>query len=115
MLRHLKKQHPDVLKSSENETEKDESKAETEKEASNLKRPASEDSDSVRLFNLRSKKDRKTMLCHTIPGWIASTNKYEFNSHKAQSLHKGVFEMVILDNQPFTFVNDPGKRALQKF
>ena len=94
---HLKKQHPNEFKPSKNEAE-----------SSNLKRPANEESDCVRLFNLRSKKDRKTMLCHTIPGWVASTNKYDFHSEKAQSLHKSAFEMIVLDGQPFTFVNDPG-------
>ena len=107
LQRHLERQHPTILKPSEIEIE---TEKEPQNEASNLKRSASEDSDCVRLFNLRSKKDRKTMLCHTIPGWVASTSKYEFYSPKAQSLHKSVFEMVVLDGQPFTFVNDPGKR-----
>ena len=111
MQRHLERQHPEVLECSEIDSESEtpsENPSEAQNKTSNLKRPASGDSDCVRLFNLRSKKDRKTMLCHTIPGWIASTNKYEFNSQKAQSLHKSVFEMVVLDCQPFTFVNDPG-------
>ena len=59
MQRHLERQHPEVLECSEIDSE-------AQNNTSNLKRPASGDSDCVRLFNLRSKKDRKTMLCHTI-------------------------------------------------
>ena len=48
------------------------------------------------------------MLLNTIPNWVESQSKLEFNSPRAQKIHKGIFEMNILDCQPWTMVNDPG-------
>ena len=58
--------------------------------------------------SLRTKDERKQYFQQTITGWQESQTKLTFDSPKAQMLHKSIFEMIILDDQPFTFVNDRG-------
>ena len=105
MEHHLNFSHADkfkVSKPKESETENEPSGSQ------GLKRAANDDNENAKLFNLRSKKERKTMLFQTIPGWVESQSKLEFNSQRAQKIHKSIFEMNILDKQPWTMVNDPG-------
>lgn len=58
--------------------------------------------------SLRSKEERNQAFQLTIPDWTESQNKMPFTSKKALEFHQSVFEMLILDNRPFTMVNDRG-------
>ena len=60
------------------------------------------------LTSLRSKQERKEYFQQTIKGWQESHTKLALNSPKAQILHRSIFEMIILDDHPFTIVNDRG-------
>ena len=57
---------------------------------------------------LKTKKERHDAFQKTIPDWTESKTKLPFNSPKAQAFHKSVFEFMILDNQPFSIVNNRG-------
>ena len=64
---------------------------------------------------LKTKEQRKQAFQLTIPQWTESQNKMPFNSPKALEFHRSTFEMLILDNRPFSMVNDRGfLRLLQK-
>ena len=63
---------------------------------------------SSSLTNLRTKADRKEHFQQTIPEWKESQTKLAFNSQKAQKFHKSIFELIILDDQPFEIVNNRG-------
>ena len=60
------------------------------------------------IFNLRSKKDRQAMLQTTIDDWKEAKHPLDFNSIKAQKIHRSIFECMIVDLIPFTEVNKPG-------
>ena len=60
------------------------------------------------LFDINSKKQRIELLQSTIPGWVETSSKIDTNSEKGQKFHKSIFEMIILDLQPWSVVNDPG-------
>ena len=76
----------------------------------------SNDDDDVEIpKSLRTKGERSNAFQKTIPNWIESRTIMPFNSKKAMEFHQGVFEMIVLDNHPFTIVNDRGfLRLLQK-
>ena len=60
------------------------------------------------LKSLRTKEQRKAYFQQTIPEWADSNSKLAFNSKKAQEFHRGIFELIVLDCQPFSIVNDRG-------
>ena len=63
---------------------------------------------TVPLWKLRSKMQRTEMFSCTIPGWVESTTTLDFNSPRAQRIHKSIFETMILDLVPFREVDKPG-------
>ena len=82
------------------------------------KDPEPEDADEpvkVKISNLRTQADRTELLKGTISGWVESRNKLPFDSVRAKHLHKLIFEMSILDFQPFTVVNDAGFIRLMNY
>ena len=60
------------------------------------------------IFRLRSKKDRKDFLQSSIPDWIESSTIMDKNHPRAQSIHKSILEMMLIDKLPFNIVNHPG-------
>ncbi|XP_012558654.2 zinc finger BED domain-containing protein 4-like [Hydra vulgaris] len=48
------------------------------------------------------------MLQSTIPNWVQASSKIDSNSENSQKFHKSIFEMMILDLQPWSIVNDAG-------
>ena len=46
--------------------------------------------EEVRIFDVRSKKDRAEMFVQTIPDWVAASTMMDCNSPRAQKLHKYV-------------------------
>ena len=46
--------------------------------------------------------------------WVESKTVLDFNSEKAQRLHKSVLEMIVLDLMPWSTVNKPGFLRNQK-
>ena len=66
------------------------------------------DDGQTKLFNCRTKQERKQMLQTTIGESFDRGKMYELNSDQAQKYHRKVFEMMILDLRPFNCVNNPG-------
>ena len=62
----------------------------------------------AQILTSKSKKERKDMFEFTIPDWIEATNMLDFNSARAQKIHRSIFELFIVDLVPFTEVNKPG-------
>ena len=60
------------------------------------------------FLSVRTKNDRKNYFQQTITDWKESQTKLAFDSQKAQMFHKSIFELIILDDQPFTIVNNQG-------
>ena len=85
------------------------------------KSKSDEESDSetqplkVKISKLRTQADRRELLKGTIPGWVESKNKLPFDSVRAKNIHRLIFEMNILDFQPFSIVNDAGFIRLMNF
>jgi hypothetical protein len=96
---HLKNRHPDIKLSSENS---DHCEPREEGVLNSNKRT------TVPIFNIRSKKQRTDMLQSTIPNWVEATSKIDSNSEKGQKFHKSIFEMLVLDLQPWSTVNEAG-------
>ena len=68
----------------------------------------SENAPKIKISKLRTQADRKELLKGTIPGWVESKNKLAFDSVRAKAIHNLIFEMSILDFQPYSIVNDAG-------
>ena len=96
---HLKNRHPEIKLTPENSKS---SEGNEEGELNSNKRK------TVPIFNIRSKKQRTDMLQSTIPNWVEATSKIDSNSEKGQKFHKSIFEMLVLDLQPWSAVNDAG-------
>ncbi|XP_047135522.1 zinc finger BED domain-containing protein 4-like [Hydra vulgaris] len=96
---HLKNHHPDIKLTPE---KAENPKANEEADLNSNKRKA------VTIFKMRSKKQRSDMLQSTIPNWVQASSKIDSNSEKGQKFHKSIFEMMILDLQPWSIVNDAG-------
>ena len=60
------------------------------------------------LFSLCPQKRRKELFQSTIHDWVEAKTMLHFGSERAQRLHKRIFEMLIMDNQPFYEVMKPG-------
>ena len=60
------------------------------------------------LFSLCPQKRRKELFQSTIHDWVEAKTMLHFGSERAQRLHKSIFEMLIMDNQPFYEVMKPG-------
>ena len=66
------------------------------------------------LFHVKNKKQRLETFQKTIPNWIESNEKWDFNHPSAQKLHKSVFEMCIIDLKGWDEINSTGfQRVLQ--
>ena len=65
-------------------------------------------SGQIKIFNVRSKKERNDMLQMTIPDMKAAREPWPMESIKAQNVHRSIFEMMVIDLVPFTEVNKPG-------
>ena len=100
LIYHIKHVHPEFFKDPDNS----ESPSPSTSAGSSLKRGA----DTVQIYNVRTKKERRDMFEFTIPDWIEATNTLDFNSARAQKIHKSIFELFIIDLVPFTEVNKPG-------
>lgn len=68
----------------------------------------SEECGETKISNLKSKAERKEAMSATIKDWIESKTKVAFHSPKGQAFHKSIFEMIIMDLQPFSIVNNLG-------
>ena len=62
----------------------------------------------MKLFVLCPQKRRKELFQSSIPDWIEAKTMMDFNSDKAQSYHKSIFEWMMLDLLPFHAVKKPG-------
>ena len=60
------------------------------------------------LFALCPQKRRRELFQSTINDWVEAKTMLHSGSARAQRLHKGIFEMLIMDNQPFYEVMKPG-------
>ena len=101
---HLKTRHPQITEKNDTSpaAENSDSNSENDQQVPNKrKRP-------FLLFDINSKKQRNELLQSTIPGWVETSSKIDTNSEKGQKFHKSIFEMIILDLQPWSIVNDPG-------
>ena len=67
-----------------------------------------EDDGQTKLFNCRTKQERKQMLQTSIGESFDRGKVLDFKSDQAQKYHSKVFEMMILDLKPFDIVNNPG-------
>ena len=63
---------------------------------------------TIPLFDIRSKWQRTEMLQFTMPGWFDNISKVDSNSEEGLKFHRSIFEMIILDLQPWSIVNNPG-------
>ena len=72
---------------------------------------------TVQIFNLRVQSQRQKFLQQsTISSWVggvqtsgqAAGSTYDIHDQRAKERHKGILMMVIMDLQPWSFVNDPG-------
>ena len=73
---------------------------------------------SAPLFNLRVQSQRQTFLQQsTISSWVGGGHTsvgqtggstYDIHDQRAKEKHKGILMMVVMDLQPWSFVNDPG-------
>ena len=86
-----------------------------EEKIENKESDSDDEAIKVQISKLRTQKDRKQLLKSTIPGWLEAKNKLPFDSLRAKQLHKLIFEMTILDFQPYTIVNDAGFIRLMNF
>ncbi len=57
------------------------------------------------IFNIRSKKDRDDSEHNS--NWVESKTTMCLNSDKAQTMHRSIFEMMILELELFSMVNRP--------
>jgi hypothetical protein len=100
---HLKTSHPQIKEKNQTKitsfTETENCQSESEPVSRKRTMP---------LFDIKSKKQRTEMLQCTIPGWVDTNSKIDTNSEKGQRFHKSIFEMILLDIQPWSVVNDPG-------
>ena len=48
------------------------------------------------------------MLQFTMPSWVDNISKVDSNSEEGLKFHRSIFEMIILDLQPWSIVNNPG-------
>ena len=62
----------------------------------------------TKISNLKSRAERSAAMSATITDWVESKTKVGFHSEKGQAFHKSIFEMLIMDSQPFSNVNDLG-------
>ena len=70
---------------------------------------------SIDNKKLKTKAQRKELFQQTIPDWSESKTMLPLHSKKAQEFHTSVFEMLVVDNRPFSMVNDRGfLRLFQK-
>ena len=60
------------------------------------------------LFSLCPQKRRKELFQSTIKDWVEAKATLPFGSARAQSLHKIIFEHMIMDNIPFYEAGKPG-------
>ena len=63
---------------------------------------------SSSITKLRTKEQRIAAFQTSIPNWVESKTKLPFHSEKAMRFHMSIFEMMMLDCQPFDIVNDRG-------
>lgn len=62
----------------------------------------------TQITNLKTKAQRTEAMSATISDWVESKTKVSFHSAKGQGFHKSIFEMIIMDKQPFSIVNNLG-------
>ena len=74
----------------------------------NVDNTATKRKSTVPLWKFRNKQERVEMCRATIPGWTPPKTMLPRDSPRAQSIHKSVFEEMILDNVPFSEVDKPG-------
>ena len=60
------------------------------------------------LYSLCPQKRRKELFSFTIKDWVEANTTLHHGSPKAQSLHKIIFEYMIMDNIPFYEASKPG-------
>ena len=119
MVNHLKNNHPSVFANF--------TKAKTEVESAEKKKIEDEKADDemedgcVQLFNLRTQNQRSQFLHQaSLNSYVSSSRTslssqgqgkgttYDIHDIRAKDRHRGVLMMVIMDLQPWSFVNDPG-------
>ena len=66
------------------------------------------DSENIKIFNLKTKKARETVIQTTMNGFVRPTKMLTFHSDAAQKIHRSIFEMIVVDCEPFSIVNQPG-------
>ena len=101
MISHMKTQHKEINLAAKAGSS---DKPSTSNDAPTHNRP----SPYANIFKLRTHTDREAMLQTTIPDWVQSNNPLPFHSPKAQRIHKGIFEQMVVDLVPFHEVNKPG-------
>ena len=99
---HMEHTHPESY--SINQVESSESGEANADVGNNRKRA----SGCMSIFRLRSKKERTDFLQSSIPDWIEANTMLDIDHPRAQKIHKSIFEMMLVDQQPFNMVNRPG-------
>ena len=103
MTSHLKRKHSEDLKAySENHPDEG---APPVPAAESRKRGGAS---YTELYSLCPQKRRKELFQSTINDWVEAKTMLHFGSDRAQSLHKVIFEHMIMDNIPFYEANKPG-------
>ena len=84
MLYHMRKEHPEFDLDGGGQSVDEPAAASISKDK--RKRCAEE----ICIFNVRSKQERTEMFKMTIPDWVQASTMMDFNSARAQKLHKYV-------------------------
>ena len=92
---HLAKKHPEVDNSGPPKTDP------------GIEQPK-RSSDEICIWSCRTKKQRTELYQTTITDWAPPKNMMDRNNPKAQKMHRLIFEMIVLDLEPFNVVNKPG-------
>ena len=96
---HIARKHPRDLEKIDCSVRTNASKRKADEEESN---------GLISIYKRKSKIQRTEMLVKSIPGYIESKTPLSFYSEKAQELHKYLFEMLVIDSEPWSMVNNPG-------
>ena len=104
---HLKTVHPEVDIDGKDQTPAAAGGNETDADAES--RGTSKRSGTMaKLYELCPKKNRGELFQSTIPGWVEAKTELDFHGPKAQRFHKSIFEMLVIDLDPFYAVHKPG-------
>lgn len=83
-------------------------------ELESKKKTIEEEKGESNIFHITNKRARTDMYQSTIPEYVANVETWDFSSDKAQKLHRAVFDMLMVDLEPWNMVNHTGFNRLMK-